>query len=170
MKTLIFSIFPLLSSYSTKFCLPSVQHEWCSKWHSKRSPKVLFLKVQYFCKFSGLRYIPTQIYEIQDMCKYKSASKLHLNNTAIFFIEEDYPSLMAIFMRYQLPLCCVLVSSYCRLCLAVMCLRSFRSCTEPLHWWRTVEVFVCTGSSGSRKLQSGFLHGKMLVNTAIPYS
>jgi hypothetical protein len=74
--------------------------------------KVLFLKVQYVANFRGLGYIATEIGEIlvHDMSNYKSASQLHLNNTVMIFIEEDYPILMAIFMRYQLPLCFVLVS------------------------------------------------------------
>jgi len=78
----------------------------------REKSKVFFLTTQSFCKFSCLSYIPTDIWEIQDMIKYKSTSKLHLNNTETIFIEVDYPSLMAIFMRCQLPLYFVLVSSY----------------------------------------------------------
>jgi hypothetical protein len=148
--------------------------------HQDKS-KVLFLTAQYFCKFSCLRYIPTEIWEIQDMSRYKSAWKLHLSNTTTIFKEMDYPSLMAIFTRWQFPLTLVLVSSHWRLCLAVMCLWSFLNFTEPPHWWWQTDSLLPT-FSGLQKFpnvpvprdienysQVSSME-KCLVNNAIPYT
>ena len=143
--------------------------------------KVVFMTAQYFCKFSCLSCIPTEIWEIQDMSKCKYASKLHLSNTATIFIEVDYPSLMAIFMRCQLPLYFVLVSSYWRLCLTAMCLWSFLNFTEPPHWWWQTDSLLPI-FSGLQKFpyipvprdienySQGSSMEKCLVNTAIPYT
>jgi hypothetical protein len=56
--------------------------------------------------------------------KYRGNFCLEIGNTGVISV------------RYQLPLCFVLVSSYKRLYLVVLCLCSFRIVTVPPHQWR----------------------------------
>jgi hypothetical protein len=128
----------------------SIEKQWyqnnCELVHSAPGSRVL-VPVSGISNISLQQCFPTRVPHniVRGSARNRVINKCKCWNTAK---NSKYPSKYrgnfcpvigntgVISVRYQPPLCFVLVSSYLRLYLVVFCLCSFRTVTKPPHQWR----------------------------------